>query len=81
MSSDDTSPGTIQIPIKPTTSTTFTAEGQLIHTRPKQQCNTDTMTTLLDQLQKLLNNHKRQVHQVNKPNTKWDLNTAAKLPQ
>ena len=36
-----TSPGTIWIPIKPTTSTTLATEGQLVCTRPKQQCNTN----------------------------------------
>ena len=48
---------------------------------------TDT-TMLLDLLQKLLNNHKRQAWQVNEvqvaapqASTTWDLSTAAELPQ
>ena len=48
---------------------------------------TDT-TMLLDQLHKLLNNHRRQAHQVNEvqvaaaqASTTWDLSTPAELPQ
>ena len=47
---------------------------------------TDTVA-LVEQLQKLLNIHKRQAHQVNKvqmvtpqPSTTWDLKTTAELP-
>ena len=48
---------------------------------------TDTVT-IIDQIHKLLNTHKRQTHQVNKvkvaapkASTTWDLNSAAEVPQ
>ena len=57
-------------------------------TEDQNNMTTHTDTAMLtDQLQKLLNNHKRQVHQVNEvqvatpqPSTTWDLKTATELP-
>ena len=48
----------------------------------------DSTATLIDQIQKLLSSHKRQVHQVNEvqasppqPSAQWNLHNAAELPQ
>ena len=59
-----------------------------MHEQNSNITQTDPTTTLIEQLQKLLSNHKKQVHQVNKvqasqpqPSVQWDLNTLTDGPQ